>query len=896
MADLPSGTVTFLFTDIEGSTRLWEEHPEAMRDALARHDAVVRGAISDHGGHLVKSTGDGVHVAFALAADGVGAALDAQLGLAREVWPPEVGALRVRMGLHTGTAEVRDGDYYGSALNRAARLMSVAHGGQVVVSQITEELVRDALPRAVGTVDLGEHRLRDLASPMRVYQLTHPELRVEFPPLRSLDAFAGNLPLQVTSFVGRENDVKTLEGILGEHRLVTLTGVGGVGKTRLATHVAAELLDQHRDGAWLVELAPVDAPRVVDSIAGALRVDVQAGRTVESSLVDWLRSREVLLLLDNCEHVVREVRRVVGLILSEAPSVSVLATSREGLRAPGEQLFSVPSLDQPAAVSLFVERARAADTAFELHDGDDDAVARLCDRLDGMPLAIELAAARVRMFSLDDLARRVDERFRLLTGGRGNVERHQTLRAAIDWSYDLLTTEEQTAFGCLSVFSGGFTLEAAEAVLADNESDGVEVLDVLAGLVDKSLVMVDRARSETRYDLLETIRQYAQERLVASGDAETVRARHAHLYADFARAAGRGLYSPDELEWLERLKAEVDNVQVAVAWAVAAGDTETAMRIGGSFPRQGSARPLLGTAYLAEQAMRVRDAEQHPLRARVLAEAGWAAAMRGDRTTAKQLLLQSTDAQRHGARYAAASYAYLQAAAGWDGYAESYEIAAEGLAMAEAAGDTLGANGLRSAFAVSAMLDGHEEEALHHAQRALTDARSLRQPTLEGAALYANGLVNVRADPLRALAFLHESIDLARRMGIDSEQQSAVALLADLEAEHGDPTRALEALREHAVYSISSPYYLRMPFYIGTRALTRAGRPDLSARCAGQTHRMGLVLPPLFAAMQEHQVEESRSLLGDDLFQQHFDAGAAIPPETFTQTILDEIDQLLAGA
>ena len=450
MSELPSGTVTFLFTDLEGSTRLWEEHPEAMRPALARHDTILRDAVEAAHGQVVKSTGDGIHAVFATARDALDAAVAIQLALSEEHFGG-IGPLRVRMGAHTCEAEYRDGDYYGSEVNRAARLMGVAHGGQIVVSSVTSGLVRDG---TVELIDLGEHRLRDLASAERVFQLTHPGLLVGFPPLRSLEAFAGNLPLQLTSFVGREVDVKTIEGILAEHRLVTLTGVGGVGKTRLATQVAAELLDQYRDGAWLVELASVDSQRVVDSIAGTLRVEVQPGRTVEASLMDALRSREVLLVVDNCEHVVREVRRVVGMILAEAPSVSVLATSREGLRVSGEQLFSVPSLDEGAAFMLFVERARAADTAFGLREGDDLVVARLCDRLDGIPLAIELAAARVRMFSLDDLARRVDERFRLLTGGRGDIERHQTLRAAIDWSFDLLTADEQTAFACLFCLLG----------------------------------------------------------------------------------------------------------------------------------------------------------------------------------------------------------------------------------------------------------------------------------------------------------------------------------------------------------------------------------------------------------------------------------------------------------
>jgi predicted ATPase len=525
---------------------------------------------------------------------------------------------------------------------------------------------------------------------MGVFQVVHPDLVAEFGELRSLEAFAGNLPVQLTSFVGRDEDVKAIEGLLAEHRMVTLTGVGGVGKTRLATHVAAELVDRFRDGAWLVELAGVDSPRVVEAIAAVLRVDVPPRVGVETALLDFVRRRELLLVVDNCEHVVREVRRVLGQVLGEAVSVSVLATSREGLRVAGEQLFSVPSLDDEAAARLFVERARAVDPALVLDDGDAQVLARLCERLDGIPLAIELAAVRVRMFSLEDLARRVEERFRLLTGGRGDIERHQTLRAAIDWSYDLLSAPEQQVFARLSVFSGGCTIEAAEAVVGDEEIDTSAVLDPLSGLVDKSLLGVDRARRDTRYEMLETIRQYAQERLVASGEADTFRGRHAHWYAEFARGAGRGLFSPDEFDWAERLQVELDNLQTAVTWAVAAGDTEVAMRIGASFPRQGQIRPLLGTTAFAQQAMAVQGATTHPLRGRALAEAGQAAFLRGDLATAERLLRESIDAQRHGARYAAAAFAYMRGLLTQGDAEHTYDIFQEGLRMADAAGDHLG--------------------------------------------------------------------------------------------------------------------------------------------------------------------------------------------------------------
>jgi predicted ATPase/class 3 adenylate cyclase len=893
MRELPTGTVTFLFTDVEGSSRLWEQHPEAMRGASARHDAIVREAIESHHGQVVKTTGDGFHAAFATASDAVEAAIDAQLGLARESWSA-TGPVRVRMGVHTGTAEVRDGDYYGPALNRAARLMSVGHGGQVLVSDATEGLLGEGSDRGFDLVDLGEHRLRDLASPMRVFQVVHPDLVAGFGELRSLEAFAGNLPVQLTSFVGRDADVKAIEGLLAEHRMVTLTGVGGVGKTRLATHVAAELVDRFRDGAWLVELAGVDSPRVVEAIAAVLRVDVPPRVAVGTALLDFVRRRELLLVVDNCEHVVREVRRVLGQILGEALSVSVLATSREGLRVAGEQLFSVPSLDDEAAARLFVERARAVDPALVLGDFDAQVLGRLCERLDGIPLAIELAAVRVRMFSLEDLARRVEERFRLLTGGRGDIERHQTLRAAIDWSYDLLSAPEQQVFARLSVFSGGCTIEAAEAVVGDDEIDTSAVLDPLSGLVDKSLLGVDRARRDTRYEMLETIRQYAQERLVASGEADTFRGRHAHWYAEFARQAGRGLFSPDEFDWAERLQVELDNLNAAVTWAVASGDTEVAMRIGASFPRQGQIRPLLGTTAFAEQAMAVQGATTHPLRGRALAEAGQAAFLRGDLATTERLLRESIDAQRHGARYAAAAFAYLGGVLTQGDAEQTYDIFQEGLRMAETAGDHLGASGMRSAYAIVAMATGHDQEARDSAQQALTEARAFRQPTLEAAALFANSQVYADTEPLRALEYVHQSRALYRRINSEpGEIVSILGLIADLEAHHGDMHRALGALGELAAYAIRVPWTVVAAYFVGTSAFNRAGRHDLTALCDGQSQALGYSSLPVYRATHEDAVTDARAALGDGRFNQLRDAGAAMTPEAFHTMILTEIDSLL---
>ncbi len=474
-AALPTGTVTFLFTDLEGSTRLWERHPEAMRTALARHDEILRDAVGQRSGVVVKTTGDGLHAAFAVAADAVAAAADAQQVLLDEAWAlPE--PLRVRMGLHTGRAEIRTGDYYGPAVNRAARVSAAAHGGQVVVSHATEELVRDDLPAGAALTDLGEHRLRDLARPERVYQVDAPGLRSDFPPLRSIDAYPTNLPLQLSSFVGREREIATIAKELYDARLVTLTGVGGVGKTRLSIQVAAEVLPHYRDGVWLCELAAATDPdSLAQVVASTLGVAQRPGLDLAASILEYLRGRELLVLLDNCEHLLDAAGRLGEGVLRECAGVRILATSREGLGVEGERVVALRSLGVPEqgagsdaaaaseAVRLFLERAHAAQAEFELDAASVEAVGEICRRLDGIPLAIELAAARVVAMHPREIADHLDERFRLLTGGRRTaVERHHTLRATVDWSYSLLGPTEQAVFARLGVFAGSFDASAAD--------------------------------------------------------------------------------------------------------------------------------------------------------------------------------------------------------------------------------------------------------------------------------------------------------------------------------------------------------------------------------------------------------------------------------------------------
>lgn len=497
---------TFLFTDIEGSTKLWEERPDAMRAALARHDAILRKAIEAHHGRVVKQVGDSFHAVFTGAGDALNAVIEAQQNLMAEDWGA-AGPIKVRMALHTGEAEERDGDFFGAALNRCSRMLNAGHGGQTLVSTTAHELLKDTVPPGVSLKDLGEHRLKDLIRQEHIYQVCHPEVPAEFPPLRSLASFAHNLPTQVTSFVGREKEIGEIKELLKSNRLLTLAGAGGVGKTRLSLQVGADLLDDFPDGVWQVELAALSNPGLVpQSVASALGFREEPKRTLTETLVDGLRSKKLLLILDNCEHLVEPCAQLADALLKACPGVRIMTTSREALRVAGEVQWRVPSLTAPdptklprvealtqfESVRLFVDRANAVTPGFAITNQNGPAVAQICWRLDGIPLAIELAAARVKMLSPGQIAERLNDRFNLLTGGsRAALPRQQTLQAAIEWSYDLLSEDEKKLFDRLSVFAGGFDLEAAEEVCSGEGLDKKEVFDLLTHLVEKSLVVAE---------------------------------------------------------------------------------------------------------------------------------------------------------------------------------------------------------------------------------------------------------------------------------------------------------------------------------------------------------------------------------------------------------------------
>src|SRR5262245_48022195 len=546
-AELPAGTVTFLLTDIEGSTRLWETVPEAMEAALERHNQLLTEVIGGHGGVVVTARGEGdsVFAAFASAVAAGEAAGACQLALNRETWP--AGAvLRVRMGLHTGEAHVHDGDYADHApINRCARVKAAAHGGQVLVTQATRGLVAGRLGGGFGLRRLGEFRLRDLAGPELIYQLTHAGLPAEFPPIGTLAGRTGNLPVPVSSFIGRARELGQAAAALGQARVVTLTGPGGVGKTRLALQVAGQVAGRFADGAWLCELAPVRDPGGVDdAVAAVFSVAARAGQSTREALVESLRGKQLLRVLDNCEHLIEGAAALAGALARSCERLVILATSREALGIDGERVVPVPPLATPAAgadlaavtdaeaVRLFAERAAAVKPGFAVTAANAAAVTEVVRRLDGIALAVELAAARVPAMTPAELARRLERSFAVLAAGkRGTVARHQTLRATIDWSFQLLAKDEQALLARLAVFAGGATLEAAETVCGGDGIGPDAVLELLAALVARSLVVAEEHGPESRYRLLETIRQYGEQRLDQAGEAQRWRARHASYYA-----------------------------------------------------------------------------------------------------------------------------------------------------------------------------------------------------------------------------------------------------------------------------------------------------------------------------------------------------------------------------
>jgi predicted ATPase/class 3 adenylate cyclase/DNA-binding CsgD family transcriptional regulator len=642
---LPTGTVTFVLTDVEGSTALWETAPDSAARAIERQHELVGAAVASHGGGRPEEQGEGdsLVAAFGSASDAVAAALDAQRALVAEPWPDGL-ALRVRMGIHTGEARLRDArNYTGVALHRCARLRDIAHGGQTILSSVTAAIVGDALPHGAWLDDLGMFQLRDLSRPERVFELRHRELAGDFPPLRSLEGLPNNLPVQLTSFVGRAGELTEVQRLLTTERLVTLTGSGGCGKTRLAVQAAAELADRWPDGVWWIDLGPVTDPALVAALtASTMRVLVEPAGGPLRALQSQLRGRRLLMCLDNCEHLLDAGAELAGVLLRTCPQVSVLATSREPLGVPGETIWRVPSLVEDEAVRLFADRAAGVVPGFTVDDDNETTVRTLCRRVDGIPLAVELAAAWVRALTPEQILAGLDDRFRLLTGGpRGVIARQQTLVASVDWSHDLLDEGDRRVFRQLAVFAGGFMLDAARAVCDPEPGAETDVLVALARLVDKSLLLADEQGGQARYRLLETMRQYAHSRLHAAGETAASRDRHLGHFLELAEAAEPGLESADQDTWLTRLETEHDNLRAALDWGLSTPDSAAGRRLAAALPRlwQLHGHPHEGVGWL-QRAIASNPDDRSALQARLLVGASLVA------TTAGQLPLLTASAQR----------------------------------------------------------------------------------------------------------------------------------------------------------------------------------------------------------------------------------------------------------
>jgi predicted ATPase/class 3 adenylate cyclase len=878
-AAAPSGAVTFLFTDVEGSTRRWEADADAMRVALAAHDEVLRKAIQTHGGWLFKHTGDGVCAAFASPRSAVDAAVAAQRAL----------ELPVRMGLATGEAELRGADYFGAVLNRAARVMAAGHGGQILLADSTAGLLG-----GVDLVDLGPRRLRDLPTAVGVFQVQADGLRTEFPALRALDASPGNLRAATTSFIGRESEVAELQAVVKAHRLVTLTGVGGVGKTRLAVEVAARRADEFPDGVWFFELAAVTDPAAVpDAVAAVLGITQQPGKTVTESVASALEGRVRLLVFDNCEHVVDSVADLVEAILAASATVTILATSREGVGVSEEQLWRVPSLDvnsgtESAAVNLFVDRAHSVVSDFSLaQPGEADAVVEICRRLDGIPLAIELAASRMASMTASEVRDRLDQRFRLLVGSRRGLSRHHTLRHAVAWSYDLLDEPEKALLERCSVFAGGFDLESACAVAGFPDApDDFATLDLLDALVRKSLLVADRSSGRTRFSMLETIRQFAEEQLVAGGEASEIRAAHSRYFAGREADILALWDGPRQREAYDWFSVEFANLRTAFRWAADRGDLDVAAPIATYAGWLGTAVQTYEPIAWAEELIEPARAVDHPRLAflyviashcfttgRIEAAVGY--------SDAGQIVLGSSREPPPYGIEAVLGAVYLAIG--------QPERLAE-LCRAQLARRRDTHVYIRAWLVAGLGLAGSGGEAMDCADGLIEAAEATGNPSWLAFALAAYGFALRDADPVGALNALGRGLVIAQDSGNRAYAATLANGLALVEAEHGGTVSAFDhltlAIRNY--HNAGNTTTIRVPLAVLAALFDRLGRYEPAATI------VGFALSPIAAATVPEittVITHLRHVLGEATYESLAHKGETMTTAAMATYAYDQIDQ-----
>jgi predicted ATPase len=871
--------VTFLFTDIEGSTRRWEADAGAMRVALAAHDEVLRKAIEAHGGWLFKHTGDGVCAAFASPRSAVDAAVVAQRGL----------ELPVRMGLATGEAELREGDYFGAVLNRAARVMAAGHGGQILLAESTAGLLS-----GVDLVDLGPRRLRDLPMPVGVFQVRAAGLRVEFPPLRALDTSPGNLRPATTSLIGRESEVAELQAAVKAHRLVTLTGVGGVGKTRLALEVAAHLADEFPDGVWFFDLAAVADPAVVpDAVAAVLGIIQQPGKSVADSIAAALEGRVRLLVFDNCEHVLDAAAGLVEAILAASATVTILATSREGLRLADEQLWPVPSLDvgagiDSAAVSLFIERAQAVSPGFSVANADEAAaVVEICGRLDGIPLAIELAASRMASMTASEVRDRLDHRFRLLVGSRRGLARHQTLRHAVAWSYDHLDDAEKVLLERCSVFAGGFNLQSTCAVAGLGDSDDYAVLDLLDALVRKSLLVADRSSGRTRYSMLETIRQFAEEQLAASGAATEARTAHARYFAGREADILALWDSPRQRQAYDWFTTELANLRTAFRWAADQGDLDAAAPIATCATLLGVMVDNYEPLAWAEELIEPARAVDHPALAALYTMASWC-------HVAGRL--------EEAVRYSDAGQTVVASSAdgvpsgfeGWLGavhnFTGQHERIAEWSRFLLARGDPDPYAMTRTGLVFALVRSGCLAEAMSVAKDLIDAAATITNPWALSFVLLTYGIACIEVDPQRARDAMRRGLVIAQDSGNRYNESHVANILGRLEARNGDPLAALDylALAIRNYHDAGNFTVMRVPLSVLATLFDRLGRGEPAATIAGYSFSpiTKAWIPEITTA-----ITHLRDVLGEATYESLARKGETMTTAAMVTYAHDQIDQ-----
>ena len=873
--------VTFFFTDIEGSTRRWEADADAMRVALAAHDEVLRTAIEGHGGWLFKHTGDGVCAAFASPKSAVDAAVAAQ----RELELP------VRMGIATGEAELREGDYFGVVLNRAARVMAAGHGGQILVAESTARLLSE-----VELVDLGPRRLRDVPMPVGLFQVRGTGLQADFPELRALDASPGNLRAATTSFIGREAEVAEVQAAVKAHRLVTLTGIGGVGKTRLALEVAQRLHYEFSDGVWVFELAAVTDPAAVpDAVAAALGITHQPGKSVSESVAAALEGRVRLLVFDNCEHVRDAAADLVETILAHSATVRVLTTSREGLGVADEQLWLVPSLDvaagiDSAAVKLYVERAHSDASQFSVATPDEAAaVVEICRRLDGIPLAIELAASRMASMTVSEVRDRLDHRFRLLVGSRRGPARHHTLHHAVAWSYDHLDDAESTLLDRCSVFAGGFDLQSACAVAGFNDSDEYAILDLLDALVRKSLLVADGSAGRTRYSMLETIRQFAEEQLVTRHEASEARNAHARYFAGREAEVMAQWDSPRQREAYTWLNLELSNLRMAFRWTADRSDLDVAVTIASYAAFLGAFLENYEPIAWAEELIGPARVANHPRLATLYVMASQCyLAGRIDKAVSYSDASQAvTGSTRDDVPFGAEGWLvgpYLSIG--------QPERAAE-LCRAQLA-RRRDADPFTTACLVLALTFAGSGDAARTTANGLIDAAEVtRNPFVLAFALLAFGLAFREADPATALDGMRRGLVIAQDSGNRYDESHLAAALCNLEAEHGDALAAFGyfelAIRNH--HDSGNITMIRTPLAVLAAFLDRLGRYEAAATIAGfaTSSLTETAFPELGSA-----ITGLRHVLGDQTYESLARKGAAMTTAAVAAYAFDQIDQARA--